>query len=497
MAVRRQAHRDVDDTEVPFRRLVENAQDLVYRHRIAPTMGLEYINSACLAITGRRKEDFYADPRLALEAVHPDDRDLLLQAFQDDPARLQRLLILRWVHPNGRIVWAEHRRVPIVDGRGRLAAIEGVGRDITERVETQRRLADSERHFRLLAENALDMIYRYRVWPTRSTEYISPAAALITGYTAEEMMADPAMGLRIVHPDDRELAAAMIEHAEQFRSPIVLRYIRRDGRVACVEHRNHPVFDQDGRIVAIEGIGRDVTESLTIRDHLLASEQQLRNLAARVQSARESERAHVARELHDELGQSLTGLKMDVIRHLRDLVPLRVAPAMIDRLQSMVGRIEVATETVRRIATALRPPALDHLGLGAAIELEGAALLQQTGIRCRVSGTLRTDGMTPEQMIAVFRIVQEALTNIVRHAQASAVRITMRRTSATVSVKVHDNGRGIAPRALNDPASIGLIGMRERADLIGARLAITSQPVKGTAVLIAVPVAGAGDARAR
>ena len=118
-------------------------------------------------------------------------------------------------------------------------------------------------------------------------------------------------------------------------------------------------------------------------------------------------------------------------RTVRDLLPLRLAPEMIDRMQSMVGTIDVATETVRQLATTLRPPALDHLGLAAAIELEGAAVSRRTGLRCRVTGNLRTTAMTTEQTTAVFRIVQEALTNVVRHAGASAIRIAMRQTATT------------------------------------------------------------------
>jgi two-component system sensor histidine kinase UhpB len=475
-------------------RLLEHSQDLIYRYRVAAPRGYDYINSACLAITGHGPEKFYANPDLTLTIVHPDDRHLAAEAFQDDPAKLRRAILLRWVHPDGKIVWAEHRRVPIVDERGRLIAVDDVGRDVTQRVETQRRLADSELHFRLLAENALDMIYRFRVFPTPGTEYVSPAAGAITGYTAEEMMRDPLMGIRIIHPDDREQAIAMSQRPEAFQTPTVLRYVRPDGRLVSVEHRNTPIFDDEGRVVAIEGIGRDVTESLAIQDRLRASEKQLRHLAARLHSNRESERAYVARELHDELGQTLTSLKMDLMRTVRDLIPLPFAPAMIDRMQSMVGGIDVATETVRRLATALRPAALDHLGLAAAIELEGAAVSRRTGLRCRVSGSLRTTGMTPEQTTAVFRIVQEALTNVVRHANASAIKIAMRQTPNDLSVRIHDNGRGISTQALDDPASIGLLGMRERAELIGAKLAITAQPGKGTAILITVPVASARDA---
>jgi len=258
-----------------------------------------------------------------------------------------------------------------------------------------------------------------------------------------------------------------------------------------VEHRNNPVFDSAGALVAIEGMGRDVTEALAVQNRLRESESQLRRLAASVNSARETERADVARELHDELGQTLTGLKLELSRTVRQLMARGLEPEMIDRMQSMVGAIEVATETVRRLASTLRPPALDHLGLGAAIELEAAAIARRTGVRCRIAGSVKATALTPDQTTAIFRIVQEALTNVVRHADASAVKISMRQTTRSTSLTIQDNGRGINPKALADPVSIGLLGMRERAQLIGAKLSITARPGKGTAVVVTVPAATA------
>ena len=186
--------------------------------------------------------------------------------------------------------------------------------------------------------------------------------------------------------------------------------------------------------------------------------------------------------------QTLTGLKFEFTRTIRELMAETSKPELIDRVQSIVGGIELATEMVRGLATSLRPPALDHLGLGAAIELEAAGLARRTGVRCRVSGALSAAHLTAEQNIAVFRIVQEALTNVVRHADASALKIVMRQTPRSTSVKIQDNGRGITAAALRDASSIGLLGMRERAELVGATLSISAAPGKGTTVLIAVPV---------
>jgi two-component system sensor histidine kinase UhpB len=479
-----------------FQRLVDNGQDVFYRYRVNP-LRVEYINSAVVALTGREPHEFYKDPALALDVVHPDDRALvagtLAAADGSDPSKMRRTLLLRWIHNDGRVVWAEHQHLPVFDEHGEWIAVEAVARDVTERIDASRRLADSELLLRLLAENARDMIYRCALVP-HGLQYVSPAATRLTGRTPEEFLADPEAAWSAVHPDDQEKARAMRTHPEAAADPVVLRWVHADGTIVCVEHRNSPVYDATGQLIAFEGIGRDITEPLAIQNRLRESEGQLRRLAARLNSAREAERADVARELHDELGQTLTGLKLEMTRTVRDLMRRGLEPQMIDRMQSMVGSIEVATETVRRLASTLRPPALDHLGLGAAIELEAAAIARRTGVRCRIAGSVGEETLTSEQTTAVFRIVQEALTNVVRHANASAVKISMRQTTRSTSLTIADNGRGINPQALADPVSIGLLGMRERAQLIGAKLSISGRPGKGTAVVVTVP---AGSARGR
>jgi signal transduction histidine kinase len=212
-----------------------------------------------------------------------------------------------------------------------------------------------------------------------------------------------------------------------------------------------------------------------------------RRLATALQAAREEERTLLARELHDELGQTLTSIKLELSRVATALVAVGTRPPMIDRVQSVVGNVELAIQTVRRIATELRPPALDHLGLVAALELETAALTRRTGLRCRVVATDAELPLTMDQRTIVFRIVQEALTNVVRHADASAVRISLASTARAVSVQIADNGRGMNRERWTDPASIGLLGMRERAALAGGALGIVARPGRGTTVRLTLP----------
>jgi signal transduction histidine kinase len=221
------------------------------------------------------------------------------------------------------------------------------------------------------------------------------------------------------------------------------------------------------------------------------SEGQLRQLAARLQGAREEERAQLARELHDELGQTLTALKLDISRTITALGMERLTPPIIDRMQSLVGLADIALLTVKRIATRLRPPTLDHLGLAEAIHWEALAFKARTGLRCRFHANRERVELDGDQQTALFRIFQEALTNIVRHAHASAVYVILTAREQTIELRIRDNGRGISEHEAADPAAIGLLGMRERAALVGGTFKITGKRGRGTMISVIVPVAGA------
>jgi signal transduction histidine kinase len=205
--------------------------------------------------------------------------------------------------------------------------------------------------------------------------------------------------------------------------------------------------------------------------------------------AREEERARVARELHDELGQVLTSLKLEftwLVDELKKSVP-KPGIQLVNKLQSLIGLIEVSIQSVRQISGDLRPAALDHLGLPEAIQWEATKFEARTGIRCRVASQLTHDIADRTRALALFRILQEALTNVVRHAHAGAVRISLAERGRTLMLTVKDNGRGITKSELSDVESIGLLGMSERARLLGGRVKITGAPGRGTTVLVTVP----------
>jgi PAS domain S-box-containing protein len=350
--------------------------------------------------------------------------------------------------------------------------------------------------FELLAERATDLIYRYRVLPSYATEYISRASTTILGCAPEEFYADPELPFKLIDPADRSIALRMRETPADFQDPVRLRWRRPDGGTVWVEHHNVPIYDQAGQVIAIEGIGRDITQILAVKSRLLVSEAQLRELAKKLQNLREEERTHLARELHDELGQVLTCVRIDLDRILA--AARRGATADVESLvHGASNAVERAADTVRRLSRELRPSALDQLGLVAAIEMEAAALQQRTGIRFRISSPPTPLRLDNEQSTAVFRIVQEALTNIVRHSRASAVRMRIRILKRVFRLEIHDNGRGITAAELAAPQSLGLLGMRERAHMIHGAVMITGDSGAGTRLVIAVPLKATREVDAR
>jgi two-component system, NarL family, sensor histidine kinase UhpB len=210
----------------------------------------------------------------------------------------------------------------------------------------------------------------------------------------------------------------------------------------------------------------------------------------RLETAREEERARLARELHDELGQVLTSLKLEFMWLVDELGKNEPKPnnQLVNKLQAMVGLIEVSIQSVRHVSGDLRPAVLDHLGLVDAIQWEAERFERRTGIRCRVICTIRREMTDRSDALALFRILQEALTNVVRHADAGAVRITLRQRGRTLTLSVRDNGRGITKAEKASIESIGLIGMTERARLIGGHITISGTQGRGTSVTVQVPI---------
>jgi signal transduction histidine kinase len=226
-------------------------------------------------------------------------------------------------------------------------------------------------------------------------------------------------------------------------------------------------------------------ESEDAEEKFRRSHAQLRALTGHLQFVREEERTRISREVHDELGQALTGLKLDLSWLYGKLAGNRVLQKKIRAMSAQASETILA---VRRIATELRPGVLDSLGLAAAIEWQAADFQERTGIRCVVKMAVKEAIWDREFSTVCFRIFQETLTNIIRHAEATRVLVSMTQAGSELTLTVTDNGRGISEKEVSDARSIGLAGMRERVAQVGGVVLIVGQPKRGTTVTMRVPI---------
>ncbi len=232
-------------------------------------------------------------------------------------------------------------------------------------------------------------------------------------------------------------------------------------------------------------------ERIRTRDELQTSREQLRALAAHLQSIREEERKLITREIHDEMGQSLTGFKMDLAwmrNRMQSEEWKTIQQPILDKIKAMGKLIDGTANLVRKLCTELRPGVLDDLGLTAAIEWQAREYQERTGIVCVAKVDLGELTVDSDRSTALFRIFQEILTNVARHAQATRVEAVMQAVGAEVWLEVKDNGRGIKKSEIAGAKSLGLLGMRERAFILGGEVEISGTAGKGTAVRVKVPL---------
>ena len=265
---------------------------------------------------------------------------------------------------------------------------------------------------------------------------------------------------------------------------------RIDGTPVRIEGHYLCAYDERGRITGHMGIQRDITESHQSAEETARSREELRALAARLETIREEERSRIARELHDELGQALTGVKLDLawMAHRLGHVSAEVA----ERYANLLGRLDEVMVSVRRIITELRPSVLDQLGLPDAIEWQAHDFAARTGLTLDLH--IDCDCPAPPDAVAsaVFRMLQEALNNVAKHARASRVRVALRMEAGLLSLDVGDDGRGITHDEMRGSHSLGLLGLRERALTLGGTLAITVDPATGTTVALKLPLSAVG-----
>ena len=394
----------------------------------------------------------------AFKAVKP----FVVRAFAGDALTFEATLDYRTVGPR-----RMHISYVPEHGPGGVVSVVISAMDITELRKAEGALRDSEERFRQIAENTQEIFWMSDP-KTSEILYVNQAYEAIWGRTCRSLYEEPRSFTDAVHPDDREgLMEALEGKLLTGGFDTEYRVVRPDGAVRWIWDRATPVRNEQGEVYRVVGIAQDITERKRAQEALRTSTDKLQALSRRLVDVQEAERREIARELHDQIGQILTGLSLtlDAGRRLTG-ERLRQNLAQADEL----ARDAIAR--VRQLSLDLRPAMLDDLGLLPALLWHFQRLTAQTGVRVAFTHDGLQQRFPPEIEVAAYRIIQEALTNVARHASTGAARVRLWTEDATLHVRIEDHGIGFdRERVLASYTSSGLMGMQERVSLLGGRFA--------------------------
>ncbi len=463
-------------SEARFRSLFEDAS--VGMVRVGPDGLIKDVNQAYCVFTGRSAAQLFATAIGELVAGPEADRLERLSHMMFTGTVPGFELELCYVNSGVSPVWARASVTAVRNAAGEVESALFLVQNLTRSKSAE---FERDRFFEL----AVDMIVL--IGFDRKVHRANPACTRILGFSEKELMEMPIDEL--IHPDDRQRSTAAI--ARSVIGPpgplLDVRVRTRSGAYRHTRWSSSPGLHQEQMIA----VGRDITQLRQAELAAQSSARQLRALAARLQRIREEERTVISREIHDELGQMLTALKMDLTLLRRDSSVAGWEPdaqRLVSDLSAMDELVDATLRSVRRIARQLRPEALDALGLVAALEWQASEINSRTGPRCEVIADGDFPDLDPDCNTALFRIVQEALTNVVRHADAAQVKIIVSEANGQVSLSISDDGRGFKGDQPSDSPSLGLLGMRERAMEIGAHFQVDSRPGEGTLITVKLPL---------
>jgi PAS domain S-box-containing protein len=379
-----------------------------------------------------------------------------------------------------------------IEYKGRNVRV-GVIVDITESKRAEEELKASENKYRYLVENINDIIFKLNN-EGRFT-YMNPVAEHVLGYSPIALIGHPFSEL--IYPEDLPLVITAFNNVQSG----ILKYeeyrvFNKSGDICWIRSSSRPNYSK-GKVDGIIGIAVDITEQKQAEEKLRVSHFQLRALAKHLQHIREEERLIVAREIHDEMGGGLTGLKMDLSWlscKIDDADRGEERVALMDKIQTSNALIDHMIHIVRRISTDLRPSVLDDLGLIAALEWQLTEFTGRTEIPHEFTTTFEYVNVQEDTAIAVFRIFQEALTNVARHSRATKVAVVLRESERSLFgdeslvLEIRDNGRGITEEEVLNQESFGLLGMKERVLAFGGELSIHGEPGDGTTLILKIPL---------
>lgn len=363
-----------------------------------------------------------------------------------------------------------------------------IGNDVSARQSSAQALHTSEERFRAVASNAPGLFFQMLQHADGSVAfpYLSAGCHALLGIGAERLRADSALFIDLILPEDRPSYLASMA-----ASAAAMKHWNWEGRIRIdkwkdikwINLRSTPRKLGDG--VQWEGFMTNITQSKLEQAEIRRSRAQLAELSAHVETVKEKERKRIAREIHDDLGGNLTAIKMALALVKNRLPP--GAAALAEKAAYVEELVDRTIEAAHRISADLRPNVLDF-GLVAAIEWQAREFEKQFGIPCDFSSNKKEVALHPDQATALFRIFQEALTNVGKHARASRVSVRLARSNRSIRLEITDDGTGIAATDRLKPTSFGIRGMMERASALGGQLSVSGGAAGGTVVALRIPL---------
>jgi two-component system sensor histidine kinase UhpB len=384
---------------------------------------------------------------------------------------------------------------PERDYSGIVSGINERRRQRTGRRQSEIALMESADRFQSLVEQLPGMPYIANLDKVGSNVYVSPKIEGLLGFTAEQWCKEPQLRIRQLHPDDREYVLKAINDATANGSSFSIDYriYRHDGTLRWFHDEARVVVGAQGEPLFLQGAVLDVTERKQAQAELEQSHQELQDLIAALDSLRVEEQKRLAHEMHDDFGQMLAAMKMD-LSTLQQHLPQSDA-RIVRQLSSINELVDAMVVSVRRIIADLPPKVLEDVGLYSALEFITANFEKRHRIACRLHLSDPEPILEAKVATAIYRVVQETLNNVAKHAHANYVEARVICSGADINLCVKDNGRGMAPDKLQKPGSFGLIGMRQRVTALGGEINIDSAEGAGTAIKITIPIKARGMRR--
>lgn len=490
---RKQIQNELIEKSAYFQSLIENAQDII---TVLNTDGIIQFDSPSVErILGYNKGEMLG--KNAFHFIHKDDIEEVKRVFnevkEEGPSSV-RSAEYRFHHKKGRWIYLESLATFVPESsEGSILVVNS--RDITNRIRNLKNLEESRAKLAEAQRLAKVGSWEWRLNNKNRLE-CSDEMCRIFGLNPDNFDGTIESFVKQIPPKEYTKVKNNIEAAIEEKNSFFFefRIVQSDREKRIISVRGRVITDKDGKAIKLIGSGQDITDQKEKEKKLRDYSERLRKLSERVEQGRENERIRIAREIHDELGQMLTVLKMDVSM-MNGYIEAQVSGEVLDYLETKTNkvkdRINTIIESVHRIISELRPQVLDRLGLVEAIKWQARQIEKRTNLEIVIDSDLvEINPLTDNQKTALFRIFQEAMNNVVRHAKASKVIVKLIKNDKLL-MSIQDNGIGITEEQKSALSSFGIIGMYERARSLGGQMqidTINENVDEGTRVRVRIPL---------